>query len=499
MVEIMKHFYKFVYAGIVMLASSIILPYASLAAHPELEALPQAVQEVVKEKLADVVIRDVDIDNEWERNGKKHYKLEIDDPDRIEYEFIITEDGELIDYFEEGQFRFKDGRLMNEDNNYRIESIYTPSGGEYPDGFYKNISEISRVGGNVLAFDLQGFDEDGNYLDKSLKELHHMVAILVDLNVEAMCRVLAGDAPTDAGGRMKAVRSAALTLQNEPQLIFWIDGPNAEKLVKEFKSISPHLVVAGPGGDLQVNNTTPKSVEDRTALYFGPAPEKEPSGTHYLLQNHPKSFDFLNEINKRPWEDEPWTPDNSTLSEAERKASFISLFDGETYSGFMPNNRSNPSFVINDGMLEWVQEGGGGLDTRNMYSDFILRYEYKIEKNGNSGVQVRVPRSNRASKIGFEVQHLGDHGRSPSDSSTGSIYDAVAPTMNPSKPAGEWNTVEIHADGLHVKVTMNGHVVQDINFNNYTKLKYRCREGFIRLTDHGDYVAYRNLRIKELK
>ena len=54
------------------------------------------------------------------------------------------------------------------------------------------------------------------------------------------------------------------------------------------------------------------------------------------------------------------------------------------------------------------------------------------------------------------------------------------------------------ADGAFVKVTLNDKVVQNVNFDSYPELKDRLRRGFIRLTDHGDYVAFRNIRIREL-
>ncbi len=138
------------------------------------------------------------------------------------------------------------------------------------------------------------------------------------------------------------------------------------------------------------------------------------------------------------------------------------------------------------------------MRTLKRFGDFILRLDYRIEKNGNSGVQVRCPRSHRASKVGFEVQILGDYGAEPSKSSTGSIYYSIAPTANASKPSMEWNSMEITCDGPKVKVILNGQTVQDLNFDDYEDLKYRLRDGFIYLTDHGADVAYRNIRIKEL-
>jgi len=96
------------------------------------------------------------------------------------------------------------------------------------------------------------------------------------------------------------------------------------------------------------------------------------------------------------------------------------------------------------------------------------------------------------------VQIMGDYGDKPSKSSTGSIYYEIPPQVNANKPAGEWNSMEITCNGLRVKVILNGQTAQDLNFDDYDELKYRLRDGFIILTDHGADVSYRNIRIKKL-
>ena len=68
----------------------------------------------------------------------------------------------------------------------------------------------------------------------------------------------------------------------------------------------------------------------------------------------------------------------------------------------------------------------------------------------------------------------------------------------PAHKEGLWNTIEVTCDGPKVKVLINDVVVQDISFDDTEELKYRLRKGFICLTDHNCYVAFRNLRIKEL-
>jgi hypothetical protein len=211
-----------------------------------------------------------------------------------------------------------------------------------------------------------------------------------------------------------------------------------------------------------------------------------------------ENLGFLDRKNRFPAEFEPWSYDDVLLPDDERRDRFKPMFDGITLKGWTSVREGETSFVARDGMIEWVRKGAGAIQFQRRFSDFVLRFEYKISKGGNSGVHLRSPRANRASRIGFEVQLLGDYGERPSKGGTGAIYSVIAPVENASKPAGEWNSVEVTANGALVKVTLNEKVVQNVNFDAYPELKDRLRRGFIRLTDHGDYVAFRNIRIKEL-
>ena len=127
-----------------------------------------------------------------------------------------------------------------------------------------------------------------------------------------------------------------------------------------------------------------------------------------------------------------------------------------------------------------------------------LCLEWKIEEGGNSGIFLRAPRAARCSRIGMEFQLRGDHGREPTDDSTGAIYDVLAPVVNAGRPAGEWNEVEILLDGTYLKATLNGQIVHDIDFHDHPGLQFRLRRGFIGLQDHGNYVAFRNIRLLRL-
>lgn len=165
------------------------------------------------------------------------------------------------------------------------------------------------------------------------------------------------------------------------------------------------------------------------------------------------------------------------------------------------------------GVWEWRDEaiwcngeGGGWLRSDRIYTDFTLRFEYKIEPRGNSGVWLRAPIRGRASSVGFEFQILGTRADNPSNHSTGSLYDLLAPEVEAGRPAGEWNQVEVTCIGSRVRAVLNNVELYDVDLReieeNETiplgrKPRERSHRGYIGLTNHGAQVWYRQVYIQE--
>ena len=142
----------------------------------------------------------------------------------------------------------------------------------------------------------------------------------------------------------------------------------------------------------------------------------------------------------------------------------------------------------------------------------FARVEFKLPKGGNNGVAIRYPGKGRASGDGMgEIQILDDddpkYAKLDYYQYTGSIYHVVPPSRRASKPAGEWNKIEIRAAGRQVTVVLNGKKIVDADLDWYLKDEAIAKEhtglkrttGRIGLQDHNDRVEFRNLRIKEVK
>jgi hypothetical protein len=190
---------------------------------------------------------------------------------------------------------------------------------------------------------------------------------------------------------------------------------------------------------------------------------------------------------------------------------FETIFDGKSMEGWeIIIEEGHPlhddAFYIEDGTLACKGYGWHWFRYTEPVADCVLRLEFKIAKDTNSGVCLRSLEQGAPPFTGFEVQIVDDVGADPTKHGTGSIYDIVTPMYNVVRPPGEWNDMEIVVDGLLVRVTINGRKVIDTDFSRLTepigKFDFAYadmpREGYIALQDHWTPIWYRNIRLLRL-
>lgn len=198
------------------------------------------------------------------------------------------------------------------------------------------------------------------------------------------------------------------------------------------------------------------------------------------------------------------------LDDKERAEGFVALFNGENLNGWKKYAAKNDVWSVEKGIIVCSGKGGGWLGTDRDYADFVLRLQYRLTPQGNSGVYIRAPEEGWISRVGMEIQLLDDahpnYAKLHYHQYTGAIYHVAAPTQRASRPAGQWNDIEIRAEGRRVIVTLNGKKIQDADLDHCLKDPAVAKEhpglqrktGRIGLQSHSERIEYRNVRIKEL-
>ena len=189
---------------------------------------------------------------------------------------------------------------------------------------------------------------------------------------------------------------------------------------------------------------------------------------------------------------------------------FSPLFNGKDLSGWTGNL---DGYAAEDGkIVVHPERKGGNLYTEKEYTDFVLRFEFKLPPAANNGIGIRAPLEGDAAYAGMEVQVLEDGspvywGLEPYQYH-GSVYGVVPAKRGALEPIGQWNQEEITVEGRHVTVVVNGITVVDADLDKASAkgtLDHKEHPGLARTSGHigflghGDRVEFRNIRIRELK
>ena len=219
------------------------------------------------------------------------------------------------------------------------------------------------------------------------------------------------------------------------------------------------------------------------------------------------------------------SPNN--LSAKEKNDGWQLLFDGQTTNGWHTYGKQTigKAWKVEDGALhldaafkKTAAGEGGDIVTNEEFDNFDLRLEWRISKNGNSGIMIYVKED--AAKYaqpyftGPEMQVLDNTGHADAKiykHKAGDLYDLIASSKEVVKPVGEWNQVQIVANNGKLDFYLNNeHIVSTTMWDDNWRTmiagsKFKAwpdfgtyKKGRIDLQDHGDDVWFRNIKIKRL-
>ena len=197
---------------------------------------------------------------------------------------------------------------------------------------------------------------------------------------------------------------------------------------------------------------------------------------------------------------------------------FEILFDGSSLDKWQGYKQEaiGKGWKIEESVLVYDGTGGGDIVTRESYDNFELHLDWKVTKGANSGIMFHVGMGDGAPYLtGPEFQILDDaqHGDGKNElTSAGALYGLYKAEGKELKKTGEWNTSKIIVNGNHIEHWLNGKKVVEAEKGSDTwkeriaASKFKSWKKFATLTtgriclqDHGDKVAFQNIKIKRIK
>ena len=192
------------------------------------------------------------------------------------------------------------------------------------------------------------------------------------------------------------------------------------------------------------------------------------------------------------------------------------LFDGKTTNGWrgFKQQAAPQGWQIVDGALTRVGTGGD-IMTADKFGSFELQLEWKLAPGGNSGIMFHVSEDAEAAYYTgpeFQILDNGAHkdGKNPL-TSAGACYALYGPAKDVTRPPGTWNAARLVVNGSRVQHWLNGTKLVEYDMasadwkQKVAASKFKewptfgtIPEGHIVLQDHGDRVAYRNIKIRTL-
>lgn len=214
---------------------------------------------------------------------------------------------------------------------------------------------------------------------------------------------------------------------------------------------------------------------------------------------------------------------DNELTAEEKAAGWKLLFDGKdasaNFRGYKKDKLPEAWSAV-DGALVFNKgenkKGGGDIITKDQYESFEFSVDWKISPGGNSGIMFKVLETDGPSYTTGPEAQVQDNKAGKDPQKAGWMYALYPATVDTTKPAGEWNTFVLKcqktpAGTFKCEHTMNGtkYVEYEIGSADWNekvaKSKFgkmpnfaKAAKGHLCLQDHGNEVAFKNIKIREL-
>ncbi len=187
---------------------------------------------------------------------------------------------------------------------------------------------------------------------------------------------------------------------------------------------------------------------------------------------------------------------------------FARIFNERDFTGW---EGPVDNYIVTNGAVMCLPGKGGTIFTKDEFSDFVVRLEFKVPPGGNNGLALRYPGKGDTAYVGLcELQVLDDDydklkGKLDPRQAHGSAYGMAAAQRGYHRPVGEWNFQEVTVKGSTIKTELNGVVILNTDLSKITNFMANSphpgkdrTSGHFGFAGHNDPVAFRNVQIKKL-
>lgn len=210
------------------------------------------------------------------------------------------------------------------------------------------------------------------------------------------------------------------------------------------------------------------------------------------------------------------------LTEKEKQDGWVLLFDGKSTDGWhLYNQGKDPSaWIVKDSALYCAPDGKlkhGDLTSDKEYENYDMTFEWKLMKEGNSGVFINVVERKDipmswASGPEYQLLENSHPDYAIPSKRAGCLYgfqpqkDSVG-----TKPIDEWNQSRIKQTNGKIEFYLNGVLTAQEDFKSQAWQDTVSKSGFSRFPEFGKHtkghivlqdwskgVSFRNIKIKSL-
>ena len=173
---------------------------------------------------------------------------------------------------------------------------------------------------------------------------------------------------------------------------------------------------------------------------------------------------------------------------------FKPLFNGKDLTGWKVfPEKADKAFAVKDDAISVVGSPAGYVYTDKSYTNYVLKFDWKFLKDGNSGILVHI-QDHKVWPRSLEVQGMQkQHGSIiPIGIKAKSKVDAKA--QKEAIKVGEWNTTEITVKNGQVDTKING-----THVSTATITSDDVKSGPIGFQSEGSPLLLKDLKIKVLE